>query len=135
MGRRMDKQAISDRLRALASDDEARSKAARLRDVIDDVEVALAAGVPRSLVLKELKDHGLDLSLSTFDTSLKRIRAKRRIQNTDAVSADKPVAERKAMSNHPDPSRQSHDPAELDRIMQAKPDLAGLAKLAKRSKK
>ena len=43
----MDKKAVSERLRALASDDQKRSKAARLRDVIDDVETALAAGVSR----------------------------------------------------------------------------------------
>ena len=72
----MDKKAIAERLRALASDDNKRSKAARLRDVIDDVEFALAAGLTRSSVLEELAAHGLEMTLATFDTTLKRIRQK-----------------------------------------------------------
>ena len=62
----MDKKAIAERLRALASDDNKRSKAARLRDVIDDVEFALAAGVTRSSVLEELAAHGFEMTLATF---------------------------------------------------------------------
>ena len=73
----MDRKAIAERLRALASDDKKRSKAARLRDVIDDVEAALAAGVPRASVVEELTKHGLEMTLATFETTLKRIRQKR----------------------------------------------------------
>ena len=75
--RKMDRKAIAERLRALASDDKKRSKAARLRDVIDDVEAALAAGVPRASVVEELTKHGLEMTLATFETTLKRIRQKR----------------------------------------------------------
>ncbi|WP_088569759.1 hypothetical protein [Xylella fastidiosa] len=74
----MDRKAIAERLRALASDDKNRSKTARLRDVIDDVEAALSAGVPRSSVLNELEAQGLQMSIATFETTLRRIRQKRR---------------------------------------------------------
>lgn len=73
----MDRKAIAERLRALASDDKKRSKAARLRDVIDDVEAALAAGVTRACVVDELAAQGLQMSVATFETTLRRIRQKR----------------------------------------------------------
>jgi hypothetical protein len=73
----MDKQVASERLRALASDDKKRSKAARLRDVIDDVEAALSAGISRADVVAELAALGLEMSLATFGTALTRLRQKR----------------------------------------------------------
>lgn len=39
----MDKKAVVERLKALTADDAKRSKAARLRDVLDEVETALAS--------------------------------------------------------------------------------------------
>lgn len=87
----MDRKAIAERLRALASDDKKRSKAARLRDVIDDVEAALAAGVSRASVVEELSKHGLEMTLATFETTLKRIRQKRgKASITAAKSASPP---------------------------------------------
>ncbi|MBJ7262242.1 MAG: hypothetical protein JHC61_00185 [Burkholderiaceae bacterium] len=74
----MDKKAITERLRALSSDSNKRSKTARLRDIIDEVEAALSAGVPQSLVVDELAAHGLEMTLATFGTTLKRIRKKRK---------------------------------------------------------
>ena len=140
----MDKKAIAERLRALASDDNKRSKAARLRDVIDDVEFALAAGVTRSSVLEELAAHGLEMTLATFDTTLKRIRQKRNktsITSVKSISQSQgqptkphevpPVVETESVSSLVG----SHNPADLDEIIGSKPDLAALAKLAKRTKK
>jgi hypothetical protein len=71
-------QALIDRLRALADDDSKRSKAARLRSLFDEVEKAMAAGVYRAAIVEELSKCGLPMSLSTFETNLKRIRKKRR---------------------------------------------------------
>jgi hypothetical protein len=143
---RMDKKAIAERLRALASDDNKRSKAARLRDVIDDVEFALAAGVNRSSVLEELAAQGLEMTIATFDTTMKRIRQKR---NKTSIASFKSVSQPQGQSTK---SREvqpvveaetesvssvvgSHNPADLDSIIGSKPDLAALAKLAKRTKK
>ena len=142
----MDKKAIAERLRALASDDNKRSKAARLRDVIDDVEFALAAGVTRSSVLEELAAHGLEMTLTTFDTTLKRIRQKR---NKTSITSDKSVSQSQNQPKKPpeappiveteteseSPMLSSHNPADLDKIIGSKPDLEALAKLAKRIKK
>jgi len=134
----MDRQAIVERLRALATDDEKRSKTARLRDLIDDVEAALAAGVPRASVLEELNKHGLDMSLATFDTSLRRIRQKRSatLSMTEKHPYPSlPTTQRIAAHNAKTTDNQSHNPAALDEIIRDKPDLAALAKLAKRTKK
>lgn len=139
----MDRKAIAERLRALASDDKKRSKAARLRDVIDDVEAALAAGVPRASVVEELTKHGLEMTLATFETTLKRIRQKRGKSITAAKSASPPGQPPKPKTALPgdeaEPEAESsgggsHNPADLDKIIGSKPDLAALAKLAKRKK-
>jgi hypothetical protein len=73
----MDRKIASERLRALATNDEKRSTASRLLDVIDDIEAALAAGVSRSAVVEELATLGLEMKPETFYSALKRIRKKR----------------------------------------------------------
>ena len=73
----MDSKIASERLRALATNDEKRSTASRLLDVIDDIEAALAAGVSRSAVVEELATLGLEMKPETFYSALKRIRKKR----------------------------------------------------------
>lgn len=138
----MDRKAISESLRALTSDDMNRSKAARLRDVIDDVEATLAAGVPRSLVVKELAAHGLDMTLATFETTLKRIRKKRGQPSTTPIKSvsQSPGSQAKtrettavvnAETEPNSPITGSHDPADLDKIFRSKVDMDALAKYAK----
>lgn len=142
----MDRKVIAERLRALASDDMKRSKAARLRDVFDDVEAALAAGVPRSLVIEELAAQGLEMSLVTFETTLKRIRQKRNKSSiTSAKSAGQPQGQPTKPHETPliagsetEPESTvdgSHNPADLDKIIGSKPDLGALAKFAKKDRK
>lgn len=141
----MDIKAIADRLRALAAADK-RSKAARLRDVIDDVEAALAAGVTRASVVDELALHGLEMSLATFETTLKRIRRKRQqasISSLESVSQPQSalnVPREKMPTIEPKGERAisvvgAHKPTDLDKIINSNPDLAALAKLAKRKPK
>lgn len=140
----MDRKAVSERLRALASDDKKRSKAARLREVMDDVEAALAAGVTRADVLDALKAHGLEMSLATFETTLKRIRAKYRRSPARPTVSNPPsqvVASKEVLPAAPTPPPEpsaagahSHSPADLDQIIGSKPDLNALAKHAKRRK-
>jgi hypothetical protein len=50
----------------------------QLEDVITGVEAAMAKGVSRAEIVKTLSESGLEFTLSYFDTSLKRIRKKRR---------------------------------------------------------
>lgn len=134
----MTKKTISERLRALASDDKKRTKAARLRDVIDDVEAALAAGVSRAAVVEELKANGLELTMQTFETMLRRIRAKRGkgVHPSPGPSAAvstvpaSPVTSPSPVPDNVEPG--SHNPAALDQIIGSKPDLNALAKIGRR---
>lgn len=138
----MDRKAIAQRLRELAYDDKKRSKAARLRDVINDVEEALAAGVPQATVVEELANHGLELTHKSFKNALYRIRQKR--SKTIAVKSASPTGQPTKPKTLPAVDEAeaevessgggSHNPADLDKIMGSKPDLAALAKLAKRKK-
>lgn len=141
----MDKKVASERLRALAADDRKRSKAARLRDVIDDVEATLAAGVSRADVVTELAALGLDMSLATFETTLKRIRQKRgkaspsraapnRQGFTQELSQPQAAAAAEALAEARTSASGSHNPADLNKIIGASPDLNALAKHAKRNR-
>lgn len=140
----MDRRAIAERLRALASDDAKRSKAARLRDVIDDVEAALSAGISRSLVVEELAAHGLEMTLPTFETTLKRIRQKKEKLSVKKSPSNSQVQLHTSEEYESTPTTEtelikpitgSHNPADLDKIIGSTPDLSALAKLAKRKKK
>ena len=141
----MDRKAITQRLRALASDDKKRSKAARLRDVIDEVEATLAAGISRAKVIEELANNGLEMTLATFETTLKRLRQKRgkplfteektasrSYGKPQKTAATPPVVE--TNNEAASPVVGSHDPAELDKIIGSKPDLNALANFAKKRK-
>lgn len=73
----IDKSLISEQLRALATDTQSRSKTSLLRDVIDDVEFALSAGVSRVRIVEQLAINGLAFTLPNFENALYRIRKKR----------------------------------------------------------
>ena len=72
----MDTTAAVSALRALASGDQ-RPAAARLRDLFDEVEAALGAGVSRAVVRDTLARHGLDMPFASFVRTLARIRKER----------------------------------------------------------
>ncbi len=83
------------------------------------------------------------MTLATFETTLKRIRQKRGNPSiTAAKSASPPGQPPKPKPALPvdeaepeaESSGGSHNPADLDKIIGSKPDLAALAKLAKRKK-
>lgn len=126
----MDKNKIIERLRALAADSKKRTKAAQLRDVIDEVEAALAAGVKQADVVKELADNGLEMTLATFDTTLRRIRKGRGSTKTKRVYDANTKIDHELSQAEP-----SHKPADIDKIISSTPDLSALAKHAKGRKK
>lgn len=68
---------ISARLRALTTDEKRRPETARLRDVFDDVEATLRAGVPQADVLAELHQAGFKMTMASFKSALQRIRKER----------------------------------------------------------
>ncbi|WP_339410200.1 hypothetical protein [Pseudomonas sp. EA_35y_Pfl2_R5] len=96
---------INERLDALARDGRRRSKTARLRDVFDKVEAALAAGVRQADVLAELSQAGLDMPIDTFKSALQRIRRER---SQCATRATRGVAQATGAGANPegDTSRQ-----------------------------
>lgn len=69
---------ISIRLRALASDNTKRTETARLRDVFNDVEATLKAGVSQADVLAELHKSGFTMTMASFKSALQRIRKERK---------------------------------------------------------
>ena len=73
----MTKDSVADVLRALATGDKSRSETARLRDIVDEVEAALSAGVSRAAVLEALNAQGFTMTLKSFESALYRIRKKR----------------------------------------------------------
>lgn len=129
----MDKTSISKRIRALAEDASKRSTIAQLRDVFDDVEAALAAGVKRVTILEELSNLGIKMSLATFDSNLKRIRKKRVATKARPQTADKaPVEPDNSKTSAGGAMSTSHNPTDIDKILGSNPDLAALARKAKK---
>lgn len=135
----MDKNAIAERLRALATDSKNRSKAAQLRDVIADVEAALAAGVSRIKIVEVLAENGLEMTLATFETTLKRIRKKNRSRPAPAKQTQTNTTKHQS-DDEPEliesgVAAVSHNPADIDAIVSSNPNLEALAKLSKKDKK
>lgn len=85
----MDKEDIGSRLRSLAKNDQ-RPKMARMRDIFDDIEKALKAKVPHLVLVEELKNSGLDVSLKVFRTMLLRIRKERELENSRNPAMNQP---------------------------------------------
>lgn len=97
------------RLRALATESQGRSKTAQLREVYEDVEFALRAGVPRAEVLAELNNDGLQMTMAAFTSALQRIRRARVDVNAahSAPSRQEPPAAESA----PQPVSQAQQPS------------------------
>jgi hypothetical protein len=76
----LDTEKVSAALRALAAEyaDTPRSETARLREVLDEVEAALAAGASPAAVLQTLHTQGFTLTASGFERTLARLRKERK---------------------------------------------------------
>ena len=122
----MDRKVLSENLHALATTSKGRSKAAQLRDVLDDVEAAFAAGVTHSAVLAALQQQGIEMTPNTFEGTLKRLRTQRAKRRSTPASAAAPDALKAGL---PTPAQGSLDPADLDKIFRSSvPDMNALAK-------
>lgn len=97
----MQKNSVVDALRALATGEKARSETARLRDVFNDVEAALSAGVSRAAILETLHSQGFTMTLKSFESAIYRIRKQREKKGgglhntTDAKSATATTEQKK----------------------------------------
>jgi hypothetical protein len=76
----MDTEKVSAALRELAAEyaGNPRSETARLREVLDDVEAAVAAGASHAAVLEILHARGFTLTASSFESTLARLRKERK---------------------------------------------------------
>lgn len=64
-------------LQALARSGTARTKAARLRELLPEIEAAQAAGVKHVHILEALNAHGFALSMKSYSVMLHRLRHQR----------------------------------------------------------
>ena len=142
----MSKKILVEQLRTLASDDAKRSKAARLRDVIDEVEATLAAGITRAEVVKKLSENGLEMALATFNSELQKIRKKRGKPSVNPVKSNSRLVTKTIQPVNKPPEVEldddeepplvvSHDPKDIDAIMRSTPDLEYYAKIAREHRK
>ncbi|MCC7684799.1 hypothetical protein [Janthinobacterium sp. FW305-128] len=132
-GRPMEKATLKQEILALIEDHASRSKIARLRDVFDEIETAMAAGVKRSEILKALEKQGIVMTLATFENSLQRIRKKRKNQPAEK-NIMAPVNSSNEKKEQTTPVRitqeKTSDPKTVDTILSSQPDLLALSKHA-----
>ena len=108
-------------IRNLAERPAAPSLAARIRQLLPDIEHAQACGVSRSEIVEELRRHGLAVSEKYFATALSRARRKR----TDAPGKDpgpQPRAKRSGLDMPQPPPTFEWDPLERPKITFSKKD-------------
>jgi len=138
---------LSEQLKLLSVSNN-RSKTARLRELIGEVEGAIAAGVSQSLILAALHKHGLEMTSGVFRNTLFRIRKERygRVQKVlVAEPVSRPLSHRLIASTSALESVESIagsdfneigvDPvAKLNKIIGAPVDLAALARIGRDAK-
>lgn len=138
----MEKSNLIHDLDDLAKNKDKRTKTALVEEHIEKIEAAIKAGVKRPVIVKALKSHGIEFTKYSFDTTLRRVRQKRLAQNSQTELTNKTNQIQKPISSPVNPTiskpsqnsqtTNSHDPAELNRIMSSQPDLEALAKFAPR---
>lgn len=121
----MDKSAAAQALLSLAKEGKGRTKTARLREILGEIETAQQAGVSNARIVETLNAQGFDdLTLKTFETMLYRIRKKQR--QTTATPAglghdqgkppatSTPEAQKVGAFEIPKPKRFTHNPTPDD---------------------
>jgi hypothetical protein len=68
-------------LRKLVTGTESRTKIARLRGMMPDVEAAKEAGISNKKIVETLNEHGFEITQKTFEMMLYRLRKERRQGN------------------------------------------------------
>ena len=69
----MDKKSVTDALRLLAEDDEARSEIAKLKEHLEAIKMALSAGVTRTAIHEKLGQYGLKMTKGSFLNALNKL--------------------------------------------------------------
>lgn len=134
----MEKATLKQEILALIEDHASRSKIARLRDVFDEIETAMAAGVKRSEILKALEKQGIKMTLATFENSLQRIRKKRKNQpqeQTKIVPVNGETEKKEQVTPVHITHGKTSDPKAVDAILSSNPDLLALSRHAPKGNK
>lgn len=123
---------IAKLIRDMANDDVHRSEAARLRDLVDEIEVAIQAGVSHASIHKILLTHGFTMQLNSFTTMLGRIRKRRRTKPaTHAGNSEQshrlPSVEASTEKDAPE----NFGPGEIAKIVKGTPDLDSYKRIAR----
>ena len=119
----MNKNSVAEALRALAGS-ESRSETARLREVFDEVETALSAGVSRTAILETLHEQGFTMTAKSFESALYRLRKQReagkfpkakaeRVHVSASSAAETPAAAPQGLTPKGDDEAESTDLANL----------------------
>lgn len=119
----MDKESITDSLRALATNDEVRSEIAKIKDIFEDIERTIAAGVKIQAIHETLVEKKFtSMTLPGFRSTIQRIRKEREVKmgrrSTDkqpSVDASQEVgmpASNSAGGEHPPSPQSKNDEAE-----------------------
>lgn len=127
----MDHEAITEKLRSLASDQANRSKTAVLREFLGEIEAARQKGVRHALIWKTLNELGLQMTEATYFGTLRRLRLRQAsAPRASAATAPAAATAPTALAQSPPSTRQddSHSPAALNNILNSTPDLDALAK-------
>lgn len=136
---KFNKDAITKRLKELSEDKTNKSKTAQLREIIDQIEATIAAGVPHSTIVETLTNNGIEISINTFRASLKRIRKKKTEPGKQSQKTKQhPLITRKndePIETEPvQKTDNSHSPTLIDDIIKTPPNLEELTRIAKNKK-
>ena len=129
----MTKKTIIQQIEELASDDTKRSKTARLREIIDTLEASIAAGVNRAAIVEKLAENGLEMTVATFNSELRRIRKKRGKPASNLSKADSKNTVSKFTAESP--KNEGQGQAEPDDEIDEIDELAGLSAREKRERR
>ena len=101
---------LSEELRKLAADNQKRTKSSRLNDVFDDIEHALNNGISRQSIIDLLAENGFEISMKTFESSLARLRKKRK-EHADIKSSSDIQTDIKTVNNNFSTNKLTENPA------------------------
>lgn len=109
----MDKETIKQKLNALSTGSTSRSQTARLRDIYDEVNLAIKSGVKLTAIIEMLNQNGFNLTRDGFKSAIKRIRKeKRKKTSTNQQEAQQQDATKEQGSP---PKSEAHGPSAIKR--------------------
>lgn len=127
-----------------------KTKISKIDSIFDEIENSLKNGVPRTEIVRILNEHGFEICIKTFDTSLLTLRKRRKKQTGDTAASKstipngkqevstspqneattKPIAQEKITKQ--EPPKKTPSPEDISAIFNSKPDLEMYAAIHKK---